>query len=234
MDTPALIIILGILLFFGLIVYGMFASGRKESERKRQMAQALGFTPIEPEASLTATLSQLYQSRKAKSRYELRHVSRKTLPEGELVLFDLVETSGEADSYPEQQAVAVISPHLNLPPFMIFPKADIEGQLSDLANRMLHWVVSKVETAVEFPEAPEFQWRYIVTSPEPEATRRFLNENNLRQLAQTRLYAIHAGGKAFSFSHLDPSRKRFTAETLRERVNQAQALYKIFSPGVER
>ncbi|NJN93395.1 MAG: hypothetical protein HC875_04545 [Anaerolineales bacterium] len=228
MDSLGLIVVLGILLVFGLIVFWMFTSARKEIDRKRQMAQTLGFSSIEPDPALTAVISQVYPSAKSKPCYELRHVTHKILDNGKMVLFDLVETSGEDNSYPEEQAVAVISARLDLPPFTLFPKADTEGWLTNLANQALTWAVSKVGTPVEFPEVPEFQRRYMVTSADPDATRRFLTEDILRRLAQTRLCTLHAGGQVFTFSELNPSRKALTIEMLHERVRQAADIFQTF------
>lgn len=85
-----------------------------------------------------------------------------------------------------------------------------------------------MDTPVEFPEAPEFQRRYLVSSPDPEGARRFLSGEVLQQLAQTRLYSIYAGGQIFTFSQLNPSKKAFTLDTLSERMHMAAEVYQIF------
>jgi hypothetical protein len=228
MDNPSLFIFLGFLLIFVAVVYLLIVSNRRNRDKKRQIAQSLGFTPIEPDAVLTMCISQLYQRGETTQTHELRNVLRKVLPDGEMILFDLVETSGNDDSYPEQQAVAVISHYLNLPPFMIFPKADTDGVVTNLANKVLEWFISKVGTPLEFPEVPEFQERYLLTSSDEASTRRFLNESILRRLAQTRLLVIHAGGDVFSLSHFDTSGNTFSHEKLSETVKQAMDIYMIF------
>jgi hypothetical protein len=228
MENPGLILVLGILLLFAGLIYWMIASNRRDKDKKRQVAQSLGFTPIEPDALLTMCISQLYQRGEKTQTYELRNVFRKVLPDGEMILFDLVDTSGDEDSYSEQQAVAVISHYLNLPHFMIFPKADTDGMVTNLANKVLEWVISKVGAPLEFPEVPEFQERYLLTSTEEDSVRSFLNESILRRLAQTRLLVIHTGGDVFTLSHFDTTRKTFSRETLSERVKQAMDIYVIF------
>ncbi len=229
--SPALtlLLVLGILAIFGVVIYLMINSSRKSSEKKRQISHSLGFSPVEADGELMVRISDLYRQGDDKRTFELRDVSLKRMPDGELVLFDLVETSGEDDSYPEQQAVAVISKYLDLPEFLIFPKAGTEGSAADLANRLLGWVLSKFDTPVEFPEAPGFQRRYIVTSPEPDNTRRFLNLTVLRRLAQTQYLTIHAHGNLFILNNIDRAGKPPIYEAVSERVKQAMDVYVVFS-----
>lgn len=229
MNTVIALTVLAVLFIFGVVVYLMISSSQKGSERKRTIARSLGFTPVEADERLTIRLSHLYRRGDRERTFELRDVSRKSMPDGELIIFDLVETSGEDDSFPEQRAVAVISDYLDLPEFLAFPKADTEGTAADLANRLLGWVLSKFDTPVEFPEVPEFQRRYIVTSPEPENTRRFLNQTVLRRLARTPYLTIHAQGNLFILNNVERAGKPQTYETVNERVKQAMDVYGIFT-----
>jgi hypothetical protein len=229
MSTIAALVVLAMLFIFGVVIYLMINSSRRASEKKRQISGSLGFNTLEADAELLERISHLYRRGDRKRTFELRDVSRKSMPDGELVIFDLVETSGEDDSYPEQQAVAVISDHLDLPEFLIFPKAGTEGAAADLANRLLGWVLSKFDTPVEFPEVPEFQRRYIVTSPEPENTRRFLSQTVLRRLAQISYLTIHAYGNIFILNSIERAGKPHTYDAVSERVKQALDVYVVFS-----
>lgn len=228
MENPGPVIILGFVLIFVAISTFLIVSNHRDKKRRHQLAQSLGFTPIEPDAVLTECISQLYRRQGKSSTYELHNVFRKILPDGEMILFDLVETSGNQDSNPEQQAIAVISHYFNLPPFMIFPKADTKGVVTDMANKVLEWVISKVGTPLEFPEVPEFEERYLLTSPDEAGTRHFFNSSILRRIAQTRLLVINAGGEIFTLSQLDPSRNTFNQDKLSEMVKQAMDIYVIF------
>jgi hypothetical protein len=145
-----------------------------------------------------------------------------------MFLFDLIDTSGGESSCTENQAVAVVSPHLDLPAFAIFPRADIDGPLPKLADRVLGWVVSRCGTPIEFPQVLEFGKRYFVSSRDPEAVQRFLDDGKLRCLASTRLLGIHAGGDIFTLSHIDMLAKSTTQETMENRVEQARRVFSIF------
>jgi len=137
MDLTAVLFLVGFLFVFSWMFYMLFQSNRKEKETKQQVAQSLGFSPIEPDTNLTEKICNLYRRTWTNKSYELRHVARRVIPEGEMFLFDLLDASTEDYSPIERQAVAVISPALNFPPFTLFPRASQQYALSNLANRMV-------------------------------------------------------------------------------------------------
>jgi hypothetical protein len=230
-----LVAVLCFLSFFGLIVYLMVRSERKAKVSKLQISQSLGFTPIDPDPDLLRKMNHLNENIRANlkipadGKFELQNVSRKRLADGEMFIFDLINTSGDSDSYSEKRAVAIISPSLNLPHFMIFPRAVIDGSIADLANKFLDWLMAKVGNPVEFPEYPDFEGRYLVSSLDPEATRLFLDSSKLRRLANTKHYGIHAGGDMFTLSSLHMSTGTLSLEMMSERVSQAMGVFNIFT-----
>lgn len=231
-----LAVVLGVLLVFGLMLAFIIRSERKGRGTKLQISQSLGFTPMsEPPPELIRKINQLYQNIRGNRdepeevKYELQNVSHKRLADSEMFIFDLINTSGDDDSYTEVQAVAMISHHLSLPNCVIFPKADINGPLTNLGNQVLGWVVSKFGNPVEFPQFPEFEQRYLVSSPDPDGTRQFLDDSKLRRLAKTRLLGIHAREDMFTLSHINMSAMSLTRESMSERVNQAMDVFSIFS-----
>jgi hypothetical protein len=145
-----------------------------------------------------------------------------------MFIFDLIDTSGEDDSYTEKQAVAIISPRLNLPAFVIFPKMDIDGAAASIANNIFGWMISKMGNPVEFPHFPEFEQRYLVSSPDPDGTRQFLDEGKLGRFGETRLIGIHAGGDIFTLSRIDMAAQPLTKKMMSERVDQAISVFSIF------
>jgi len=229
MDNLILIAVLGFLILFGALFFIMIRAEKKARQGKQQIALSLGFSPIEAPPALADRFNQLYQNLRSKSSYEVRNLSHKRLPDGDMYLFDLVETSGEDDSYTEDQSVAILSPCLKLPDFVIFPKVDMEGIGAKVANRLLQWVLSKVGNPVEFPQFPEFQQRYLVSSADPEKTRNFLDSTKIWMLSNTQLCSIHAGGDLFTFSKINLDGKTANIEAITERINQAIDLFQIFT-----
>ncbi len=231
MDIISLLVLLGFLVLFGVMIYFVIYSSRKNVESKRQMAQQLGFTPAQPDPQLTENISALYRRPGVSSRHELRNISRKMLSNGEMYLFDLVDTSGEDNSWLENQAVAIVSPSLKLPPFSFFPKSDEKYALSGLTNQIVEWGLAKMGTPVALPEFPVFTARYVISSSEPEATRRFIDEAIARYFSHTQMYSIHSGGEVFTFSEMNPRLDLRNPENLSQRINHALEIFHLFQKG---
>jgi hypothetical protein len=229
MDITTALILLGFLFVFGLVVYLSIQSSRKELQNKRQLAQNLGFTPIEADEKLIIKISSPYRLPGTKNQFMIQNVSRKVIPDGEIYLFDLLETSSDENTTSENQAVAVTSQYLNIPQFTFFPKADPKYALSGMANRVMEWAMSRVGRATTFPEFPEFNARYIVTSDnDPQFIRAFLDSRRAQFFAQTQLYTLHALGDMFTFSEVDPQFKKLDQEILSRRVNRALEIFRQF------
>ncbi len=234
MDIIEVLLLVGILAIFGVIIFFMIRAEYRSRDKKEQISQTLGFTSLDPSPELLQKLTGLYYSLRAtpatsgREIYELHNVSQKKLPDGDMILFDLIDTSGDDNSYLENQAVAILSPQLALPPFFVFPKTDHKGTLANLANKALTWLVSQMGQPVDFSQFPTFNNRYLVSSPQPEATRHFLDEFKLRRLANTRLITIHAGENIFTCSQLAESATPLSRVLMIARIQQAQELFSIF------
>ncbi len=226
MDMTAVLFLVGFLLVFGLMLSMFLRSNRREKETKQQAAQSLGFFPLNADKNLTQKISTLYQRTWSNKSYGLRNVFRRVIPEGEMLLFDLVGTTSEDDSSIERQAVALISPSLNLPPFSLTPKVNQKYALSGLSNRIMEWGVSKIGEPVAFPQFPELTERYVITSPDPDRLRRFMDEPLARFLSQTEMFTLHAAGDMFTFAEIDPSFKTTDLQSLSRRVNRALEIFR--------
>ena len=229
METLAPLLTLGIIILFGILVVFLIRMEKAEKSRKSQQALNIGFTPIEPDQSLLVRISQLYQTKKGITSFELRNVSHKGIPDGEMYLFDLVNTSGEEDSVVEEQAVAVFSQYLDLPEFTIFPQLDIKGTGGRIVKSLLSWVVSKAGDPVDFSDHPRFQQRYLVSSGDSQETRNFLDDRKLHLLAKVRLLCIHAGGDIFVLSTFDQAVNPRNNESISKRISKALDVYQIFT-----
>jgi hypothetical protein len=229
MDISSILTVFGFLLVFGLIVYVAVTSGRKDLQRKQELAQQVGFAPLVLDPYLADRISRLYHRPGAQNKYQVRNAFRRVIPDGEMYLLDLVETSSDEDSYSESQAVAIVSPDLNLPQFTFFPKADPKYALSGVANKILEWGMTKVGTPIAFPESPDFQSRYIVTSEDdPNVVRRFFEQGLVQFFSRTQMYMLHGMGNIFTFSEMDPQFKKPDQDSLSRRVNRALEILRQF------
>jgi hypothetical protein len=221
--TSALIVA-AFLLLLGLLIYQASQASHRDAQRKLHLAHHLGFAPCEADAALAARISRLYWRG---GKYQLRNVFCKIVGDGEIYLFDLVDRSSEDDSWTEQQAVAILSSHLKLPCFSLFPKVDEKYLLSGLANRVLEWGMSARGGMVKFPEFPEFNARYIVTSDESDATRQFLDERLAQYFAQIQMCRLQAGGDIFTFSNVVPRFRAANQDGIARRVECAMEIFRL-------
>jgi len=224
-DIAGVLIILGFLLFFGLMIYFAVQSTRKDREAKRQAAQQLGFCPVEPDAILAGRIFSLYQWHGAREQFRLRNVSRKSIPDGEMYLFDLIDTAGESENEKERQAVAIVSPGLALPFFSFYPKMDTVYTFSGLTNGVIEWGLSKLAPLVDFPEFPELTARYMIRSEDEGGMHRLVDASLAHYFAQTSTYVIHAGGDLFVFSELDQRLNRRDPENIAGRITRAMDVF---------
>jgi hypothetical protein len=203
------LIFVGFLLIFAAVIYAMFTSAKRERERKLLAAQALGFSPLEVDPALVEKIAAVYRGlHDTAGRYELRNVSRKPFNDGECYLFDLVHVGKHDNSYPETQAVAIFSPALRLPRFALLPKLDMEGAAARLANQAIEWLVSKLGPRVSFPGCPDFERRYLVGAPNPQAVSDFFTPAMLNYLAHTSQFTIRADQDGFIFSFGSTSQQK--------------------------
>jgi hypothetical protein len=207
-------------------------STRRAKVNRLQLQQALGLTPVEPTAELTSRVNRLYHTTRRTvgddpGTYVLRNVSGRSMSDGALFVLDVIETSQTEDNLSESQTILIASPDLELPPFVMFPRVDVDGALPGFANRVIDWVVSKWGDPVGFPDSPEFERRYVVSSTDQEATWAFLAGELLRGLAETRLLIVHAAGDTFAVSRVELARKP-ALPLLEERINEAVAVFSLF------
>lgn len=228
MDTIPLLIVLGFLAVFALIVYMAINTSRSDRENKRRLAQALGFTPVEPDQPLTEKIDRLYRIGTRGKNFQLQQVFRRRLPDGDVYLLDVIEQSGDDNSIFDQQAVAVVSSCLDLPAFTIYPKVDAEKyKLGTFANNIIRWASNFLGEPVDFPEYSEFDKKYIVSSPDPEPVRRYFDAILAQTLAQMNMIHVHADGDAFVFSPINTQLKKLDQNILSERINQGLNLFRI-------
>jgi hypothetical protein len=228
MSAINLLVTLGFLLLFGFIVYFAITSGRKEKELRQQVSSALGFTPVEEDPAFANKIFRLYRRAGQENKFKLQYVFRKTIPDGEMFLFDLTDAAGEDESVIERQAVAIVSPYLKLPQFAFFPKADSKYALSGIANKVVEWGMSKMGTVIAFPEYPEFGARYVVTSEDDLGLARgFFDERLVLYFSRTQLYMLRGAGDLFTFAEMDTKFKAGEQENVNRRINRALEIFRV-------
>lgn len=216
-----LLLAFGGVLFFGVLVYFAVLYGKKKEEEKKRFIRALGFTPLENSAALAERITQFYERDEDSSEAVLRNVFHKTLLEGEMYIFDVLGNDTE------RNVVAVLSSALVLPHFRIFPKLARDNAIEKWMNKALVWAISRVETPLVFPEVPDFDKQYLVSSSTPTSAYRFLDDNLLLQFAQIKRCVVQAEGNMFVLSSFIEGNDSSSRESLRQRVDQAMRVFQI-------
>ena len=224
---PLLVVL--IILLFGTVFYFLVRHQKAQKTRKTLIARELGFAPIEPDEALSNRIFQIYEKKWGKTNFELTNVFHKRIPDGDMYLFDLINTAGEEDSLTEEQAIALVSRYLKLPKFTLFPQLVEEGVGVNFANRILRWVVTKAGDPVDFTGHPDFQERYLVSSPEEDKTRQFLDDRKLHLLSQLHMTGIHAGGDMFVLSRFFQENQSLNRDQISKRISNAMDIFQIFT-----
>lgn len=228
MNITGVSIVVVFLLIIGFFVFITIRSTQNDVEVKQQIARNMGFTPISADTVLSEKIFALYQRKGALNKYKLRNVSQKRTPDGDIYLFDLINTSGEDDSSTENQAVAVISPRLHLPSFTLFPKSDEKYKLSGITNKILEWGTSlMLGNPVPFQKYPTFNARYIITSDQQDLVYGFIDENIAHYFSKTQMYSLHADKNIFTFSELEPLFNTNDSSSMNRRVNRAVEIFRM-------
>ena len=234
MQSLILAAVLFVMFLAGLLALHQLRARRKSRILRQSINRDLGFLPVEPDPILVEKIAGLARSIRRELGQEdpgeirLQDVFTKKLPDCDLFLYDLIRKSGGEESFSESRSIAVISSHLRLPPFWIFPKSDAEGAISDLGNKFLGWIFSRFGNVIDFPDAPEFSQHYLVSSPDPQPVRQFLDTGRLHRLAKIRLMSVQAAGDAYTVSRVGDTTRPVTQEAANEQVKLALELYSIF------
>ena len=205
MDTLGPILaILFIAAFVGLIAWVIWHEKNKKQARENFLS-GLGFIKMLPAPELLSRLDQIYR-RSPSQKFELRAAFRKQTAQGMFYIFDLLETSGDENDQIGSNSVAVISPDLNLPRFlvtgrMLFP-GKAAGWMVGAAEKVIGWAASQGGyTRLDLEEFPEIDQKLMVLTQDETATGEFLTRERLARLTwlsnTERLSEVACSGDCF-------------------------------------
>ena len=189
--------------FLGLAIIGAFAillfaslrASRLAAARKKDSAALLGLRHLSsPDPSLLQRIAPLLH-RSGTTGLELRNVYQRKLPDGDLYLFDLWDTSGESSSSVCDSAFALFSPGLALPRLSLLPRLEENGKLAGLANRFIGWAASQSLPHIDFDGPFDFVQNYLVFGSDEPAVRSFLDDYLRSRLAHLKGVSIETEGE---------------------------------------
>ncbi len=215
------------LLILALVILAIFLwigirNNRKDQELKHGLGENLGLRPLSNiTRELTGQITAVYRPGHNQI-LALRNVFSRTLPEGELYLFDLWESRSGYRGYKEQCAFAVISSGVHLPDFSLFPRSNVPGKPGGPLNPIITWAISPSETEIRL-EYPGFAERYLLTGKDDRAVRAVLKPALVDFLVKSPPLVLRAHEQTFTVSAIDLNKgqKMPDLETVRALYNQA-------------
>lgn len=206
----------------GLIAWLVWRERRKNSDRENFLSR-LGFTRLEAAPELLSRLDQIYR-RNPKQNFELPAAFRKQTAQGMFYIFDLVETSGDENSYLGSGSVAVITPDLRLPRFlisgrMLFP-GKAAGWMVGAAEKVIGWAAAQGGyTRLNLDEFPEIDQKLMVLAEDEFTAHDFLTRERLARLSWLanieRPSEVNCAGDCFVIKRsTTPARPKMESELL--------------------
>ncbi len=192
------------LLILALVMLAFFLwiglrQNQKDRALKRSLGQGLGLSPV---TQITQELTRQITSVHPHGQNHvlaLRNVFSRSLPQGELYLFDLWESRSGYRGYAAECAFAVISSAANLPQMSLFPRGGVPGKPGGPLSPILTWAVSPNEPEIRLGD-PSFEARYLLTGGSDPAVRAALKPALIDYLAKTPPLLLRAREHTFTVS----------------------------------
>lgn len=221
MSSTIILIILAIVILAIFLWIGI-RNNLQDRKLKLSLGKSLGLSQLTSiPKELTRQVISVHRTGQ-NHRLELRNVFSRTLPQGELYLFDLWESRSGYRGYLEQCAFAVTSSSAHLPQFSIIPRDRILGKPGSRLSPIITWAIRPSETELHM-DFPGFDERYLLTGKDENAVRAALKPALLDYLVKSPALLLHANGQIFTVSAIDlyNSQKMPDLETVRRLYDQA-------------
>ena len=203
MSFPPELLALSVLLLFGMIIFWMIRTSRRERNEQDYQLRQLGFEPLEaPPPELDRRVNELYQT-SADREVRLWQVYHRRELDHDLYLFDVEDTRGESSEL-GSEVFGVVSSRLALPRFSLvtLPDFDRSSLIGSLMDKLLDKVMSYAEgylglERIELPDRPELDDKLILFGRDPYAVREMLDRAGIYQFRATQLPIQIAGSGDF-------------------------------------
>jgi len=198
-------------LMFTFVIVGGWLQRRNRSRLALEQARQLGF-------SLMPRVDPLFAERIRRAyppsvNARVSNVAYLRQNELTIYVFDvaanrLVASKSQTDS--EQGVIALVSPLLNLPPFLLVSRPAALESIG-LMTHMVELVLKKLGLAfgyrqVSFAIDSEFDHRYLLFTNNEEAVKAFFSDSLVSLLAATDGYFVRATGDTLLFSSFNLAR----------------------------
>jgi hypothetical protein len=146
MSFPAELLALGVIALFGVILFLVIRTSKRQQSEFDAQLQQLGFNLLEsPPPELERRVAELYQTR-AEREIELWRVYHRRELDQDLYVFDAVDMSGDSSEV-GSAVFSMVSRNLALPQFSMvtMPGFDRDSLLGGLMDKILDKVMNYAE-----------------------------------------------------------------------------------------
>jgi hypothetical protein len=203
MSFPPELLALGVVLIFGLILFFVIRTSRRQQLEQENQLQGLGFTALEsPPPELERRVGEIYQTKGEREIHLWRVYHRQELDQ-DLYLFDAADTGGDSSEL-GSEIFGLISTRLALPRFSLvtLPDFDRDSLVGSLMDKLLDKVMSFAEgylqlERIEFPDRPDLDDQVILFGRDPFAVREMIERVGIYSLRSSKLPLQIAGSGDF-------------------------------------
>jgi hypothetical protein len=222
----------GVGLLFVAVVIAAFVQQRRHKQEMLEIEQQLGFTRLaQPDPLFTDRMRRAYPSSDHARFSNLAFLRRDDLT---IYLFDVTtrrNSGGRSQSGSDEGVIALISPQLNLPPFLMISHITALENIGLVAG-MVDLALKQVGLSYGYRKVPfaidsEFDRRYLLLTNNDEAVKAFFNDALVSHLAQTDGYVVRASGDTLLFGsfYMQRPKNSDSRNPVVERIQQAHQLY---------
>ncbi len=231
-------ILIAVVCGFLAILLGMVAlviySARKSNAQYAQVAQVLGFKPLENTDELYQKVAFVRDFR-ADDEHHLTQAFCHTHAFGvKTCMYNLSfrshsrtgSGSGRKSIYQplESNALAFISPAWKLPRFQAFPRFSGNGAMTKFANTMAEKAMDIKHELIQFPHIPNLDERYILTTLDLPASQVQPPDGFLRVLASDPNLNLHMGGDTLTISYVKGRTDGLSVDNMKQLYQIGMAL----------
>jgi hypothetical protein len=170
--------------FIVVVCFFLLLSAFQARKRKNGFTAAIGqlgfAAQTQPDPELAAGLQRLFEPAKVNS---LKNVAVKLMGDENYYLFDITYTSPQYSNHSSSSVntefnnVAILSPHLDLPPFILLNRMKIPGALAGLADSVLIYGAASAGFSEYKQVPPVFQMNYMLfVKDDPRVATAFTDE----------------------------------------------------------
>jgi hypothetical protein len=223
--------------FIGLmlvaLVFALVASRRQGKETQR-LARQLGFMPpVGPDETFMQRVRELYRPTSVR---RVSNLMKKVEGIGSLYIFDVMTSetarpyNSENSGTSETRNIAILSPYLDLPPFLLMQRMAAPGALGQALDNLIATGASWAGFSEYDLVPPDFNLRYALYVREDPRVERVFTSEALSALAQREHLVARGENDLLVVNNYDVRRgTNLDEQSFAAHVEEAKRVFEILS-----